>query len=393
MKLPSGWKKTNLCEVLSQEPQNGYSPNCVEEQTGRFVLGLGNLTDCGLNIKDLKNIPIDDERVNAFQLMKGDFLISRSNTPEKVGRVGLFTSEALNIFYPDLMMRFRINKKIATNEFFKYMLNSATTQKYYQSCAAGSSATMVKINKDTVKNTPILLPPLSEQKAIAELLSTWDTAIDKTERLIVTKEKKYTFLLANFYSKSKAAKIPIGKFASEVSIRNKNLSISQVLSVTNKNGFVLPEDQFERQVASTNLSNYKIVSSGEYAYNPSRINVGSIARLDNWKEGVLSPMYTVFKLEQKLVDSDFFLHWLNSHEAKTRIKKSAQGSVRETVSFTDFCEICMPMPIKTEQTKIAIALNSVKNELQVTADILEKFKEQKRGLMRKLLTGMWRVNF
>ena len=100
-----------------------------------------------------------------------------------------------------------------------------------------------------------------------------------------------------------------------------------MLSVTNHSGFILPEDQFERRVASTNLSNYKIVNRGEYAYNPSRINVGSIARLDDWEIGALSPMYIVFKLDETRINSDYFLHWLSSYEAKQRIKKGAQGSV------------------------------------------------------------------
>ena len=101
-------------------------------------------------------------------------------------------------------------------------------------------------------------------------------------------------------------------FISEVSMRNRGNEIDRVLSVTNRNGFVLPEDQFERRVASANVTNYKIVNQGQYAYNPSRINVGSIARLDDWDDGILSPMYTVFKLDHKMADSDYFFHWLSS---------------------------------------------------------------------------------
>jgi type I restriction enzyme S subunit len=164
-----------------------------------------------------------------------------------------------------------------------------------------------------------------------------------------------------------------------------------VLSVTNSRGFVLPEDQFERRVASADLSNYKVVRRGQYAYNPSRINVGSIARLDGWDDGVLSPMYVVFSLDETKVDSDYFLHWLNSHEARQRIKNSAQGSVRETVSFSEFAAITIPLPDTARQSDVAHYLNALREEIDLLGQSVEAYKTQKRGLMQKLLTGQWRI--
>jgi type I restriction enzyme S subunit len=140
------------------------------------------------------------------------------------------------------------------------------------------------------------------------------------------------------------------------------------------------------------VTNYKIVSKGEYAYNPSRINVGSIARLNDWDKGVLSPMYVVFKINEKKINSDFFLHWLSSHEAKERIRKSAQGSVRETVSLTDFAAISFPLPKLGQQQEIAEGLNTAQKEIKLLMNKLDLLKKQKRALMQKLLTGQWRVN-
>jgi type I restriction enzyme S subunit len=102
-------------------------------------------------------------------------------------------------------------------------------------------------------------------------------------------------------------------------------------------------------------------------------------------------MYVVFGLDEAKVDSDYFLHWLDSHEARERIKKSAQGSVRETVSFSEFASLSIPLPGIAKQTAIARYLNALREEIALLGQSVDAIKQQKRGLMQKLLTGQWRV--
>ena len=257
--------------------------------------------------------------------------------------------------------------------------------------ATGSSQSMKNISQESVLQMMLPVPPLEEQCRIAQLLGEWESAIEKTEQLIAAKENHYTHELFRLISQGEHSRSHVGNLSHEVSERNRGGNEACVLSVTNSRGFVLPEDQFERRVASADLSNYKVVARGQYAYNPSRINVGSIARLDDWDMGVLSPMYVVFGLDNAKVNSDYFLHWLDSHEARERIKKSAQGSVRETVSFTEFAAIAFPLPDLDRQIAIARYLNTRREEISTLGVYVEKLKEQKRGMMQKLLTGQWRV--
>lgn len=319
--IPKGWKYLKLKNLITQDIKNGYSPNCPDEPNGSWILSLGNITENGLDQSQAKPAPMNDDRVKDFLLEPGDFLISRSNTLDKVGRTVLFRGEIENCSYPDLLMRFRVDETQVINEYLEEYLRSTIVRKYIQGCASGTSHSMVKINKKVVEKIPIALPSLPEQKAIASLLFIWEKAIEKTEQLIAKKQKFYKAQLSKRLSINGLGCIKLKKYLNEVSKRNRDLSITQVLSVTNSKGFVRPEDQFSRQVASDNLSNYKIVSKGEYAYNPSRINVGSIARLDDWDLGVLSPMYTVFEINKSSeLHTDLFLHWLNSREARMRIK-------------------------------------------------------------------------
>ncbi|MFH0960820.1 MAG: restriction endonuclease subunit S [Pseudomonadota bacterium] len=385
------WKKIKLKKLLTKPVQNGYSPICPATSSGQWILGLGALNGSGLDITQIKPAPVDDHRVEKFLLFSGDFLISRSNTLDKVGRTALFKGQIEHCAYPDLMMRFRADDPRIHLAFLEYYLRSSEAVRHFRRAASGTSGSMMKISKIVVENLQVPLPPLGEQNAIASILSTWDVAIEKIEQLIAAKEQKNTRLINNLFSTDKHPRVHIRDFTTEVSKRNNGTAINRVLSVTNNKGFVLPEDRFERRVASSDLSNYKVVTSGQYAYNPSRINVGSIARLDGWDAGVLSPMYVVFKIDEKKVDSDFFLHWLSSHDAKAHIRRSAQGSVRETVSFKDLGAISFPMPLLDKQIEVTSILNIARKEIDLLRKQLEAHRKQKRGLMQKLLTGTWQM--
>ncbi|MCI5706358.1 MAG: restriction endonuclease subunit S, partial [Odoribacter sp.] len=88
----------------------------------------------------------------------------------------------------------------------------------------------------------------------------------------------------------------IGDFIEQTSKRNKDKTIHNVLSVNNRQGFIQQSEQFEnRNVASDDTSNYKIVEKDNFAFNPARINVGSIARLTLFERGIVSPMYICFR--------------------------------------------------------------------------------------------------
>lgn len=385
-------RTVNLKNLLSEPIRNGYSPICVEEYTGKWILGLGALDGNGLNLNALKSVPFSNKKIDSFMLRPGDFLVSRSNTLDRVGNAGLFRGEVENCAYPDLMMKFRVNEEKINPEFMDEYLRSDIARRHFKRCAAGTSASMVKITKSTLETLEIHLPPLEKQIRISNWAHIFSSLIEKTEALIAAKECEFNWLVTRLINKPGRKKKPLSEFILEVSKRNRDRKIDRVLSVTNHSGFVLPEDQFERRVASADLSNYKIVRNGEYAYNPSRINVGSIARLDKWDNGALSPMYTVFKIDNQLINSDYFLHWLSSSEAGQRIKKSAQGSVRQTVSFSDFGAILIFLPNLFEQRRIVDTLNTAQHEINLLKQLAENYRTQKRALMQKLLSGEWQIN-
>ena len=116
---------------------------------------------------------------------------------------------------------------------------------------------------------------------------------------ILSKQLRFKDEFGNNYPDWEEKKL--GKELEHKSIRNKSNQVDLVLSVSNKKGFISQQEQFDgHQVASKDVTNYKVVNKGDYAYNPSRINVGSIARLDDFEKGIVSPMYVIFRLKNNL---------------------------------------------------------------------------------------------
>ena len=104
-------------------------------------------------------------------------------------------------------------------------------------------------------------------------------------------------------------KVKLGIFLIECNEKNKDLQIKNILSINNKLGFVSQEKQFGKIVASKDLSKYKIIEKNYIAYNPSRINVGSIAIYNRHEKGIVSPMYIVFKTNDNL-DNTYFIEFI-----------------------------------------------------------------------------------
>ena len=260
---------------------------------------------------------------------------------------------------------------------------------------AGEQAVPI-INKSTFENYKVLCPPFEEQKNIAEILSLWDTAIAKQTALIEQLTLRKRGLMQQLLTGKKRLKgfeggsfHRLGNYISECNRRNNGCK--RVLSVTNTRGFILQEEQFDKIVASNDTSNYKVVRRSEFAYNPSRVNVGSLAMLNEYDEGILSPMYIVFKANEN-IDKSYLLQCLQSWWFRGHIPAYTQGSVRDSLSFDGLCSMKFYIPTLQEQKAISAILERADKEIEIQKQKLTALQEQKKGLMQVLLTGKKRIN-
>lgn len=140
-----------------------------------------------------------------------------------------------------------------------------------------------------------------------------------------------------------------------------------VWSVSNRDGFVRNEGYFSDRVASDDISNYKIVKPGYFAYNPARINVGSIAYNDTELTGCVSPMYTVFSIKETVnLNNKYLFSLLKSTHFIQEFSEGAYGSVRQQLRFADLADMHIPYP---EQGKINEMINKIKKQEAIQAEL------------------------
>lgn len=175
----------------------------------------------------------------------------------------------------------------------------------------------------------------------------------------------------------------IGNYVSEISVRNKKASVTDVFSVTNSQGFIRSTDYFSKEVFSKDITNYKIVSENEFAYNPSRINVGSIDYLQQKSSVIISPLYVVFKCNEKL-NEEYLKVFLKSPVGNSKIRMKTKGTVRDNLSFGSLCEIKIPILPIDSQLRIANILSDAETLITQRQESIRLLDEFLKGTFSNL---------
>ena len=151
-------------------------------------------------------------------------------------------------------------------------------------------------------------------------------------------------------------------------------SRENIYSVTNHLGFIQPKNIFENRIASKDISNYKMVRKSYFAYNPSRINVGSIAYMDKDEVGQVSPMYVVFKSNTNDILDKYLQYVLKSKKGIELINLYSIGSVRNTLRFENLCNIRIPLPPIEIQREIVEELEGYEKIIDGCRQVVENYK-------------------
>ena len=237
------------------------------------------------------------------------------------------------------------------------------------------------ISKDNINNLKVMLPSKQEQDKIAKLLSLLDKKIElQTKKIEALKLFKSCTKSKIFKDGNHACKL--GAILNKWNKKNKDGAINYVESISNKAGFIPQSEQFEdRNVASKNLRNYYVIKKGVFGYNPSRLNVGSLALKENDSISVVSPLYECFTTTQ---NNTYLFEWFNSDYFKKETSSRFEGGVRNTLNFNNLCDIPINLPDIETQNKYAKYFNKLNFKISLEEQKLSKLLKYKKALLQDM---------
>lgn len=267
-------------------------------------------------------------------------------------------------------------------QFIEYYFSLANrTNRYFKPIVRIGAKHDMKIGNQEVLANKVTFPNLEEQTKIASLFRFLDERIATQNKIIEDLKMLKSAIIEIEYTPNTKTTSHIGNVIEQISKRNKNNAIQNVLSVSNRQGFIKQSDQFEnRNVASEDISNYKIVEKNDFSFNPARINVGSIARLTTFEKGIVSPMYICFRTQEN-VAPEYIEFFFESKHFYCEIQKRLEGSVRQCLSFEGLCNIPFSLPSLEMQQRIGKRLFTLGQKIKTETDLLELLNEQKQYLL------------
>lgn len=396
MKLPAQWSKVPLQQVAHVQTGLSKSQNRSGPSVLRPYLRVANVQDGYLDLAAIKEIEVPASQVERFSLRNGDVLLTEGGDFDKLGRGSIWNGEIPDCVHQNHVFAVRVvDRAVLLPEFLACEIQSSRAKNYFLSCAK-QTTNLASINSSQIKELPVLVPPLVEQRVIINVSAAWDTAIQKIEQLIAAKTKRKAGLMTELLTgrrrvgrfQTKWRRWHLGELFQERVESNRN--DLPLLSITREEG-VVPRDGLDRKdTSSEDKSKYLRICPGDIGYNTMRMwqGVSALSR----HEGIVSPAYTVC-IPGPEIDSAFASYLFKLPKVVHLFYRYSQGLTSDTwnLKFHHFAAIRVRIPEPEEQIVIASILAVLDEELALLKLQREALAQQKRGLMQKLLTGQWRL--
>ena len=287
--------------------------------------------------------------------------------------------------------------------FFEHYFKGNSWHNYLRAKANyGARFDRINIGTKEFMDMPIPYPSLAEQKKIADCLSSLDKYIDATKRkLELLKEHKKGLMQRLFPAKGKTTPelrfpefqndgewqiVSLGEITSVVNRRNKSNRSLPIYSINNATGFIPQSQQFagmDSEARGYDISAYKIIGKHNFAYNPARINVGSIGYSGELKDILISSLYVCFKTMDN-VDDDFLMCFFNSYIFNQAVESNVEGGIRSYLFYENFSRIKIAIPSLYEQKRIASCITSIEDMIKQTNKQICLLETHKNGLLQQL---------
>ena len=374
------WEETTLGKCVTQPLDYGMNAAAIAYDGENKYIRITDIDEQSSQYISDEPVSPAGQLLDKYIVKENDILFAR--TGASTGKTYLYKKKDGKLYFAGFLIR----AKIKTEYNSAFIFAQTKTVQYYKwvefmSIRSGQPG----INSQEYASYKFLIPQKEEQDKIATLFSLLDHRILIQSKIIEDLKVLQDSLIDYYYRLQRYDKsVLLIDCISQISERNKKNNAFPVLSVSNKYGFIQQIEQFEnRKIASEDISNYKIVRKNDFAYNPARINVGSIAKLIKYSNGIVSPMYICFRAKDNF-SPDFLEFYFKSKQFKNEVLKRLEGSVRQCLPFEGLCDIPVVFPPKEKQKDIITQLSAIQTKIEIETTIKELLLKQKQHLLRQM---------
>ncbi|HCJ9917963.1 restriction endonuclease subunit S [Escherichia coli] len=407
--VPKGWKKRDLHKLITIKHGFAFKSEYFSNDGQYVLLTPGSFNESGgFRNQGPKTKFYSGPIPNGYLLSKGDLLLAMTEQAEGLLGSPLFVPEDNKYLHNQRLGLVEINcpDKICS-DFLYLLFNHADSRKQITEQSTG---TKVKhTSPDRLCSVIGLIPPLLEQKKIAQILSTWDKAISVTEKLLANSQRQKKALMQQLLTGKKRLLDENGvrfsgewefKRISEIATRvqRKNDAAEHpILTISSLSGFVRQDERYSRYMAGESVKNYILLKKGEFAYNKGNSKTyefGCIFDLEAYEAGLVPHVYVCFRLKNGL-SHRYFKYLFEADYLKPQLGALVNTGVRNNgllnIKPTEFMQTKVPVPCFEEQESIADMLYNSSRTIRVLQDKLACLRDEKKALMQQLLTGKRRV--
>lgn len=398
------WKEVRLgdvCEIYGRIGFRGYTTNDLVDtpKEGAISLSPKNIINGELNLDQCTYIKWD-KYYESPEIMINPNEIIITKTGSSVGR----TTFVRRVDHPmTLNPQLVVLKNISENaEFLSYYIKSALFQSVLKSIVVGSA--IPTLSQKNLANLKINVPKeVDDQRRIASILSSLDRKIELNNKINADLEEMAQAIFKNWFVDfepfkdgkfvdSELGMIPegwrvgtLGDITNNKSAKVKERNDVKVLSPVTTGELVLSEEYFTKQVFSSSIAKYKIVNKGDFAYNPARVNIGSLGRNEFDFDGCVSPVYVVFSVLDGY--ENYFDLFRKTDFFKDSVASLAIGGVRQSLSYDDLSSIEVIIPSENAVEEFNNLYNQMKKTIKANKLETSRLSLLRDTLLPRLMSG------
>ncbi|POZ50029.1 restriction endonuclease subunit S [Methylovulum psychrotolerans] len=401
MRLPEGWKLVPIKEICSCIVDCvNKTAAVVDYETPYKMIRTTNVRHGRVDTKNVRYVTKETYKIwtRRGNLENGDLIFTRE---APVGEIGIL-EDASGVFLGQRTVMYRAHPLKSNNLFILYSLQSLYCQKQIEDFSNGGTVAHVRV--PDCSEIILKMPPLPEQQKIAQILSTWDKAIEKLEALIAAKQKRKKALMQQLLTGKK-------RFAGfDEKLNLKHLGEIGKIDAKNLSNATDPNYKFKyislSDVQAGKINNQlktftfkdapsrarRVVYPCDIIIATVRPNLQGFAKIaDNGGYPYIASTGFSTITAEAGYSYDYIFHYIFSNHITFQINSLVVGSNYPAINSSDVKGLFILCPTLPEQQKIAATLSTADQEIQVHQNQLTALKQQKKALMQQLLTGKKRV--